>query len=197
MVAAADGMTADGMTAEQLLGYEVPGQRVELVRGQLVVREPASFSHGALTVRLCVALGNHLAREREQQQWPHARGRLATADPGFTLARRPDTVRAPDIAYLSRERLAGPLPDGFPELAPDLAVEVRSPSDRVGAVVAKVGDWLSAGTTLVWVIDSARAQVMVYRADGSVAVLEHNDILRGDDLLPGFALPLTELFAAD
>lgn len=189
--------TPTDMTAEQLLGYEIPGKRVELVRGQLVVREPASFRHGALTLRVGVALTNHLAREQAQQGWPLPRGRLATADPGFTLARRPDTVRAPDIAYVSRERFAGPMPDGFPELAPDLAVEVRSPSDRVGAVVAKVGDWLSAGTALVWVIDPPRQSVVVYRADGSVAVLEIADTLTGEAVLPGFALPLAELFAAD
>jgi len=192
-------MTAasDGMTAEQLIGYEIPGKRVELVRGQLVVREPSSFSHGALSLRIGIALGNHLAREREQQGWTLTRGRLATADPGFTLARRPDTVRAPDIAYVSRERHAAPMPDGFPEFAPDLAVEVRSPSDRTGAVVAKVSDWLSAGTALVWVIDPPREQVVVYRADGTVSVFVMGETLSGEELLPGFAFPLQELFALD
>lgn len=188
---------SDGMTAEQLLGYEIPGKRVELVRGQLVVREPASFLHGALSLRIGIALGTHLSREREQQGWTLTRGRLATADPGFTLARSPDTVRAPDVAYVSRERYAGPLPDGFPEFAPDLAVEVRSPSDRTGAVVAKVGDWLSAGTSLVWVVDPPREQVVVYRADGTVSVLAVGETLSGEELLPGFAFPLQELFAPD
>lgn len=188
---------SEGMTAEQLLGYEIPGKRVELVRGQLVVREPASFSHGALSLRIGVALTNHLSREREQQGWTMSRGRLATADPGFTLARRPDTVRAPDVAYVSRERFAGPMPDGFPEFAPDLAVEVRSPSDRTGAVVAKVSDWLSAGTALVWVVDPPREQVVVYRADGTVSVLAMGETLSGEALLPGFAFPLQELFAPD
>ena len=192
-------MTAasNGMTAEQLLGYEIPGKRLELVRGQLVVREPASFSHGALSLRIGVVLTNHLTRERDQQGWTMSRGRLATADPGFTLARRPDTVRAPDVAYVSRERFAGPMPDGFPEFAPDLAVEVRSPSDRTGAVVAKVSDWLSAGTKLVWVVDPLREQVVVYRADGTVSVLALGETLSGEEILPGFAFPLQELFAPD
>jgi len=188
---------SNGMTAEQLLGYEISGKRVELVCGQLVVREPASFSHGALSLRIGVALTNHLVREREQHGWTMLRGRLATADPGFTLARRPDTVRAPDVAYVSRERYAGPMPDGFPEFAPDLAVEVRSPRDRPGAVVAKVGDWLSAGTALVWVVDPPREQVVVYRADGTVSVLIMGETLSGEELLPGFVLPLQELFALD
>lgn len=186
-----------GMTAEQLLGCEIPGKRVELVRGQLLVREPASFRHGALALRIGVALTNHLASEQSTQGWSLPRGRLATADPGFTLARRPDTVRAPDIAYVSRERHSAPMPDGFPEFAPDLAVEVSSPSDRIGAVIAKVGDWLSAGTALVWVVDPRRESVVVYRADGSVTVLGMTDALSGDDLLPGFSLPLAVLFAED
>lgn len=186
-----------GMTAEQLLGYDMPGKRVELVRGQLLVREPASFNHGALTVRICIALGNHLAHEQARHGWSLPRGRLATADPGFTIARGPDTVRAPDIAYVSRKRYAAPMPDGFPEFAPDLAVEIRSPSDRAGAVVTKVGDWLMAGTALVWVVDLLRESVVVYRADGSVATLQLADALSGEDVLPEFVLPLAALFAAD
>ena len=185
------------MTAEELVGYEIPGKRVELVRGQLVVREPASLRHGELSLRVGVALANHLAREREEQRWALTRGRLATADPGFTLARSPDTVRAPDVAYLSRERYSGPMPEGYPELAPDLAVEVRSRGDRAGEVLAKVADWLSAGTTLVWVVDPAREVATVYRADGTVAVLGLDDALSGEALLPGFVLSLRELFLAE
>jgi Uma2 family endonuclease len=185
------------MTAEQLVGYRVPGKRVELVRGQLVVREPASFRYGDVGLRLGIALGNHLAKEQQANGWATRRGRLATLDPGFTLARNPDTVRAPDLAYVSRERHPAPIPDGFPAFAPDLAIEVRSPSDRVGAVISKVGTWLEAGTLLVWSIDPEREQVVAYRADGSISVLEISDTLRGDSVLPGFEMPLRELFADD
>ncbi|HYW30519.1 MAG TPA: Uma2 family endonuclease [Gemmatimonas sp.] len=188
-------LTRSDVTAEELFGYEIPGKRVELVRGQLVVREPASFHHGELSLRIGVALANHLERERQREGWPRMRGRLATADPGFTLARRPDTVRAPDVAYVSRERFSGPMPDGYPELAPDLAVEVRSPGDRAGELLAKVGDWLSAGTQLVWVVEPARGTVTVYRADGSVRVCSSGDVLEGEALLPGFSMPLPVLFA--
>jgi Uma2 family endonuclease len=187
----------DGMTAEQLLSYSVPGKRIELVRGQLVVREPASFRHGDVGLRLGIALGIHLAQEQKANGWATKRDRLATLDPGFTLARAPDTVRAPDLAYVSRDRHPDPMPDGFPELAPDLAVEVRSPTDRAGAVVAKVGDWLSAGTLLVWSVDPQREQVVVYRADGSVSALGACDTLTGETVLPGFAIALELLFADD
>lgn len=181
------------MTAEELLGYEVPGKRVELRRGQLLIREPSSFHHGELTLRIGVALTNHLMTEREG--WAITRGRVATADPGFTIARSPDTVRAPDVAYLSRERFPERLPVGFPELAPDLAIEIRSPNDRPGELLAKVADWISAGAQLVWVLDAAREAVTVYRADGTVTVLRGADVIDGEMVLPGFLLALTVLFA--
>lgn len=185
------------MTAEELLGYDVAGRRVELVRGRLVVHEPAGFNHGELTLRIGMALKTHLEREREREGWQRTRGRLAVADPGFTIARSPDTVRAPDVAYVSRERFSRPMPEGFPELAPDLAVEVRSPNDRTGELLAKVADWLTAGTQLVWVIEPARRTVTVYRADGSVRVVAGEEVLEGETLLPGFTMALPTLFTEE
>lgn len=188
---------ADIMTAEQFLQYDVPNKRVELVRGRVVVCEPPGWEHGEVTVRVAVALNAHLAEEQRRHGWRTARGRLAAGDPGFTLFRSPDTVRAPDVAYVSRERHAAPLPRGFPELAPDLAVEVRSPADRAGEVQAKVADWLGAGCLLVWVIDPARETVTVYRADGTVSVFGANDTLEGEDVLPGFACEVGALVRGD
>ena len=184
------------MTAEELLAYPMPDKRVELVRGRLVVREPPGLRHGEYATRVVVALSNFLTRDRESSGAAETRGRVLTCDSGFTLARNPDTVRGPDVAYVSRERWAGPLPDGYGEFAPEIAVEVRSPGDRPGAVLAKVGDWLDAGSHLVWVVDPARRLVTVYRADGSQALLGVDDILDGDEVLPGFAFPIAELFAA-
>ena len=147
-------------------------------------------------MRIGVALSNFLSRDRELRGVAETRGRVLTCDSGFTLARNPDTVRGPDVAYVSRERWAGPMPDGYGEFAPDLAVEIRSPSDRAGAVLAKVGDLLDAGSQLVWVIDPLRQQVTVYGADGSQAVLGADDVLGGGELLPGFTYAIAELFAA-
>lgn len=104
-------------------------------------------------------------------------------------------VRAPDVVYISRERCDGAIPDGYAEFAPDLVVEVRSPSDRPAPLLAKIADWLHAGTRVVWVIDSDARRVAIYREDGAHDVLEGEDILREDALLPGFALPLADLFA--
>ena len=162
-----------------------------------MVREPSSFRHGDLTGRLTAALRAHLSQERRANGWVEARRRVATADPGFTLGRDPDTVRAPDIAYVSRERFVGRMPEGFPECAPDLAVEVRLPHDRPGELLIKVGDFLSAGTRAVWVVVPPREQVIIYRADGMVSLLEIGDTLTGEGILPGFALPLAELFVDD
>ena len=167
------------MTAEELLHAHVPDKRTELVRGVLVVREPAGGPHGRISMELARHLANDVAE--------HRLGVVYAAETGFTLARRPDTVRAPDVAYVRRDRVPDPEPAGFPELAPDLAVEVLSPGDRPGEVLAKVADGLSAGTRLVWVVDPARRLARVYRDDGTEHVVTEERDLDGEDVVPGFS----------
>jgi Uma2 family endonuclease len=173
------------LTAEQLARLEIPNKRTELVRGVLVVREPAGYTHGRVAMNVALKLGVHVERTQA--------GQLFAAETGFTLARQPDTVRAPDVAFVRRQRLLDPATRGFPDLAPDLVVEVLSPDDRPGEVLGKVADWLSAGCPLVWVIDPDRRSARVYRADGSVAVLEADAALDGEDVLPGFTYPLAAI----
>ncbi|MGH7712130.1 MAG: Uma2 family endonuclease, partial [Gemmatimonadaceae bacterium] len=96
-------------------------------------------------------------------------------------------------AFVRRDRIPDPLPIGFAALAPDLAAEVLSPDDRPGEVLAKVADWLSAGTRLVWVIDPARRDARIYRADGTESHLNVEEALEGEDVLAGFTEPLAEL----
>ena len=167
------------MTAEELLRLNLPNKRTELVRGVLVVREPAGYVHGDVAARLMLAIGNHVVA--------HSLGRTFAAETGFTLARKPDTVRAPDVAFISNARLPDPPPQGFAELAPDLAVEVLSPDDSPGEVLEKVADWLLAGVRLVWVVDPRRRTARVYRADGTESFLGPGDSLLGEDVLPGFS----------
>jgi len=143
-----------------------------------------------------LAIGNYLIRDRDVRGAEQTQGRVLTCAPGFTLARNPDTVRAPDVAYVSRARWAGPMPHGYGEFAPDLAVEIQSPHDRPGAVLVKVGDWLNAGTLMVWVIDPIRRTVAVYGADGSHALLDDVESLDGGDVLPGFTYAVAGLLAA-
>lgn len=181
------------MTADELLMLRMPDKRTELVRGRLVVREPAGFWHGDVAARVLVAISNYLAADRRSQALGVARGRVVAAETGFTLQRNPDTVRAPDVAYICAERLPSGAHVGFADFAPDLAVEVLSPSDRPGEVLAKVADWLTAGTALVWTIDPERRRARVYRADGSDTMLHAADHLDGEDVLPGFRASVSEL----
>ena len=179
-------MTASGLiTAEELLHLSIPDKRTELVRGVLVVREPPGGRHGRIAMNLGVELANYV-RTREL-------GVVYAAETGFTLARHPDTVRAPDVAFVSRERLPTPEPIGFPDLAPDLVVEVLSPDDRSGKLLAKIADWLSAGTRLVWVIDPERRLARVYRQDGTEQIVAAEAKLDGEDVVPGFSCPLVAI----
>ncbi len=170
------------MTADELLSVRIPEKRIELVKGVLVVREPAGGRHGRVTTEY---LANHVHA--------HQSGAVYAAETGFTLARHPDTVRAPDIAFVRRERLPDPEPTGFPDLAPDLVVEVLSPGDRPGEVLAKVADWLTAGTRLVWTVDPERRLARVYRHDGSETIVTAEGALDGEDVLPGFSCSLASI----
>lgn len=181
------------MTANELFMLRMPDTRTELVRGKLVVREPAGFWHGDVAARVLVAISNYLAVDRSSHASGVARGRVVAAQTGFTLQRSPDTVRAPDVAYICAERVPSKAHAGFADFAPDLAVEILSPSDRPGEVLAKVADWLTAGTLLVWIIDPERRRARVYRADGSDSVLGEADYLDGEDVLPGFRASVLEL----
>ena len=173
------------LTADELQHVYVPDKRVELVRGLLVVRELPGMRHARVAMDLALALGAHVRAA--------ALGRVY-AEAGFKLASNPDTVRGPDIAFISRGRIPDPEPTGFAGFAPDLVVEVISPGDRAGEVLAKVADWISAGTRVVWVLDPARRVARVYRADGTEQILTADESLDGGDVVPGFSCPVAELF---
>jgi Uma2 family endonuclease len=174
-----------GITAEELLHLHLPDKQVELVRGRLVVREPPGFRHGVVGLAIANRLVDFVRRE--------GLGVVVAAETGFKLFSDPDTVRAADAAFIRRERIPDPQPLGYAALAPDLVVEVLSPSDRAGEVLNKVGDWLTAGSRLVWVIDPARRRARVYRADGSESLFDEGDALAGEDVRPGFSCLLAEV----
>jgi Uma2 family endonuclease len=172
-------------TAEQLLEANLPC--CELIEGELVMMSPAGFDHGGIAGNIATELG-----------WFVKQGRLGlvlTADPGFQIARNPDTVRAPDVAFVRADRIPPGGETGFFQGPPDIAVEVISPSDRAREVAAKSQDWLEAGCLLVWVIDPATRTVSVYCTGREIAVLTEADTLTGGDVLPGFAVPVAEIFA--
>jgi Uma2 family endonuclease len=172
------------LTADELQHVYIPDKQVELVKGVLVVRELPGLRHARVAMDLALRLGVHVRAA--------ALGRVY-AEAGFKLASDPDTVRGPDVAFISRDRIPDPEPTGFADFAPDLVVEVVSPGDRAGEVLAKVADWLSAGTRLVWVIDPARRVTRVYRQDGTEQILTAGESLDGEDVVPGFSCPLREI----
>src|SRR5690348_2883666 len=167
---------------DELLHLSLPDKRSELVRGELVAREPAGSLHGLVAAKIALALGV-FAKETDA-------GGVFAAETGFHLASNPDTVRAPDVAFVSRERMAAAQTAGYAALAPDLVVGVLSPGDRAGEVLAKVADWLSAGTRLVWVVDPERRVARVYRGDGTEAEVRQGEALDGEEVLRGFTCGL-------
>ena len=172
-------------TAEQLLRASDLG-RCELVRGELIMMAPAGFEHGEI--------GMHIGTILRSFVTPRKLGVVVGADTGFQIARNPDTVRAPDAAFVRADRVAGKRPRAFFQGAPDLAVEVVSPGDRAREVLAKVHEWLDAGCRVVWVVDPRTRSIAVHQSRAEVAVLRSSETLSGGDLLPGLTVPVGEIF---
>ncbi len=172
--------------AEQLLAAGDLGP-CELVRGELVMMTPAGFEHGRISSRI----NARLARFAEERSL----GMVTAGDSGFLIARDPDTVRAPDAAFIAMHRIPAETAAGFFPGAPDLAVEVVSPNDRASELLAKVQDWLEAGCQIVWVVDPALRTISVYRRDGEVSLLRAADVLTGEGVLPEFVVAVAEIFA--
>jgi len=173
---------ATWQTADDLLRFHEPGKTAELVHGVLVVREPPSTRHGGRAARLARRLGNFVEQ--------HDLGDVFAQDTGFKIHHAPDTVRAPDVAFVARAHLDRIPAEGYAELAPDLVAEILSPNDRPGEVLEKVGQWLSAGVRLVWVLDPIERRARVYRADGTDTTVAADGELDGEEVLPGFRCPL-------
>ncbi len=164
---------------------EEPGYRSELSRG-LLVREPQPGAvHGEVTGRIFVAL-DAFVRE-------HGLGRV-TNQTGFRLSPLPRTVRGPDVAFVRREQVPAEPPASFWPFAPDLAVEVASPSNSLSGLQEKVIEYFEAGTAQVWIIEPRTRTVTVYRSLTDIALLRENEYLDGGDQLPGFSFPIARLF---
>jgi Uma2 family endonuclease len=173
------------ITAEELPELSPPHKSTELVRGVMVVRELPGARHGYVAQSLAWRIGQHV-HERHL-------GYVFAAETGFKIFSNPDTVRAPDVSFVRAHRLTGPLPAGYLDIAPDLVVEVLSPSDRKRKVAEKVADWLEAGTELVWVIDPEKRAAEVHRPNAPTLVLQHTSVLSAEAILPNFSCPLPEI----
>jgi Uma2 family endonuclease len=178
---------AQRMTAEDLERLPPDQSHVELVRGEIVVMTPSGAEHGGIAAAIVVPVANFV-RERKL-------GRIFIAEVGFVLSRDPDTVRAPDGAFVATERVAAQAHQvGFFEGAPDLAIDVVSPGDSDQDVHQKVLDYLGAGTRLVWVVRPRSRTVTAHRSLTEARVLTGADALDGHDVLPGFRLQVSQIF---
>src|SRR2546423_4230606 len=176
------------ITAEELLAMPDDGWRYELVKGELFQMAPTGDEHGQVTMELATALHRHVKE--------HELGRVYAAETGFKLESNPDTVRAPDVAFVRRELVetTGKL-TGYRPGAPDLAVEVLSPSDRTAKVEAKVRQWIESGARMVWVVSPKLHTVTVYSSLIDFVTLTEKDSLDGGDVIPGFQMRVAEIFA--
>lgn len=175
------------ITADELLRMPRGRVRRELIRGELREMTPAGHNHG----RIAVNAGGRLAQHVRENDL----GAVYAAETGFKIESDPDTVRAPDASFVRRERAdAARGVEGYFPGAPDLAIEVISPDDRYTEVEAKVFDWLDAGTRMVIVINPRKHTVSVYRSRSDIMVLTEDDTLDGADVVPGWRVPVREIF---
>jgi Uma2 family endonuclease len=157
----------------------------ELVDGEPVGLTPAAGRSSWIAGRLFAQL--------ERYADAHKLGWVFPADAGFVLFEDRATVRSPDAAFVRGDRLAEP-PDSFVPLAPDLAVEVLSPSDRMGDALAKISMYLQTGVQIVWLVDPASETVTVFHPDAAPVTRNASDTLGGGVVLPGFSLPVADIF---
>lgn len=159
----------------------------ELVNGRLVPMTPTNAEHGRIELNVGAAL-------RAFVRWQNL-GSVLVGEVGVFTRRSPDTLRAPDVLFLSHERDAGRTRRrGFLDVAPELVVEILSPDDRLSEVHQKLGEYFAIGVRLVWVMDPAARTVRVYRGPDDVRSLTEGDVLGGEDVLPGFTLPVVAVF---
>ncbi len=174
------------LTAEEFLTFPETLHKPELVKGEIVTMAPVGGYHGDTQRKLAMLMGLHVDRG--------SYGALVV-ELGFRLTADPDTVRAPDVSFISAEQLrTTPLSAGFYPGHPDIAAEVVSPGDTATQLDAKVQDYLRAGTRLVWVVNPGTRSVAVYSPDGPARILGADDVLTGGAVLPDLGIHVGDLF---
>ncbi len=169
-------------TDEELMRIKHEG-KVELVDGEVILMTPAGAEQGSINANLTVRLGSYILRRKL--------GYIFDAQTGF---RPRKNMRAPDFAFISKERLGGKLPKGFLRIPPDLAVEVLAPNETVADYEDKVAEYLSWGVRLIWLVDPNTRTVTVVRSNGERQVLRERDVLSGEEVVPGFKVRVRKIF---
>jgi Uma2 family endonuclease len=174
------------VTAEDLWRMSGQGENYELVRGELREMTPPGGIHGSTAVNFSSLL---LGFVKEKKLG------VVMVETGYKLASNPDTIRGPDISFLSTAKLSpGGLPDGYIEGAPDLAVEIVSPGDTASEIQDKVQDYLAYGTQMIWVVYPQQRIVIIHYPDGMARTLRETDTLSGESVIPGFSCQVAEIF---
>jgi Uma2 family endonuclease len=176
------------LTADEFaqLPNPIDGSKQELVRGEVITMPPPGFIHGIVQLSIGMLLKIFATQ--------HKLGRV-TVESGTVTENDPDSVRGPDVAFWSFERLpADQTPEVYPNVAADLCVEVKSPSNTPAKTTRKVREYFKSGVRLVWLVDPEERTVTVYRAPGDGRVLWEDATITGEDVLPGFTCPLAEFF---
>ena len=180
-------VTAPMITAEEFLAFPASDVKAELVRGELRMTPPAGGPHGGVGANLIGML------------WSYVRtlnlGRVFGDATGYELVQLPHTVRVPDASFVRAARLPDTgIEPGLLRFAPDLAIEVLSPSETASELEEKLHDYLSSGTALIWIVDPAPRTVMIVGADAPVRWLREEDTLDGGAVIPGFSCKVAEIF---
>jgi Uma2 family endonuclease len=173
------------ITGEELLAMSDIGP-CELVEGELIQMSPVGDTHGAIELNIGAELRDFV---RE-----HDLGVVRVGEVGIYISRNPDTIRAADVLFIAKENYAGRRSKGFLDIAPDLVVEVLSPSDTWHRVNQKLQEYFNIGVKMIWVVDSLDPQVYVYRSITDVRYFTGNDKLPGDEILPGLDLAVAALY---
>ncbi len=174
------------LTAQEFAELEGIGT-AELIRGRVVPLTKPKPKHGRITMQFGAAISAFVSRQKL--------GEVYAAETGFIVEHNPDSVRAPDVAFVRSELVLGHDEEEWYPHSPDLAVEVLSPTDRAAAVQEKVRKWLDGGARSVWVADAATESVTIHHPDGTIRIVNAADELRDDTVLPGFSIkPLSTLF---
>jgi Uma2 family endonuclease len=159
----------------------------ELVEGRIVLMSPTGAEHGAIESELVYQLKSFVR--------PRKLGRVVTGEVGIYIRRSPDTIRAADVAFFSAEQLLSGLPKSYVDIAPVLVIEIVSPNDNWKDIRAKLRDYFSIGVRRVWVVEPDTHTVLVFRSATEFVELNERDLLRGEDALEGFELPVAAIFA--
>jgi Uma2 family endonuclease len=174
------------LTAEELERLSDRDGRYELVRGELFEMTPVDLAHARTVGNILAPLHAFVTERGLGVVGPEA---------GFVLDRDPDTVRAPDIAFVRADRWPhGEAEHHFGQFPPDLAVEVRSPSETMRSLHSKAEAYIAAGVRLVWLVDVASRTIVVFASDAEPQILSEADILDGGDVIPGFRMPVKDVF---